>query len=318
MTLEGFYAPFAEKLSTDNRWVKLSDKMPWDIIEAEYLKNIQPEKGRPSISSGIAFGACFIRNAENITDERTVLAIAENPYMQYFLGLKEFDPEPLFDPSMMVHFRKRFPVNFVSKVNEYLCTGKWPEGSRNVDRNDDNNDSDDKRPNPTEFGQKTHLSVVNGYVYLEQTSWSNFNESTDLIPCAEDYKRKFGFYPKAILADKIYQTKANKKYCKERGIRLSGRSLGRKNQEQKEAETEQMYRDSCQRNWVEGKNGLLKTRYGMSRVMCKLDESAKSDLVFAILAMNAFRKLREDILRLFREIGFSLVVCCVILCCETA
>ena len=175
-----------------------------------------------------------------------------------------------------------------------------------------------KRPNPTEFGQKTHLSVVNGYVYLEQTSWSNFNESTDLIPCAEDYKRKFGFYPKAILADKIYQTKANKKYCKERGIRLSGRSLGRKNQEQKEAETEQMYRDSCQRNWVEGKNGLLKTRYGMSRVMCKLDESAKSDLVFAILAMNAFRKLREDILRLFREIGFSLVVCCVILCCETA
>ena len=42
MTLEGFYAPFAEKLSTDNRWVKLSDKMPWDIIEAEYLKNIQP------------------------------------------------------------------------------------------------------------------------------------------------------------------------------------------------------------------------------------------------------------------------------------
>ena len=33
-----------------------------------------------------------------------------------------------------------------------------------------------KRPNPTEFGQKTHLSVVNGYVYLEQTSWSNFNE----------------------------------------------------------------------------------------------------------------------------------------------
>ena len=147
MTLEGFYAPFAEKLSTDNRWVKLSDKMPWDIIEAEYLKNIQPEKGRPSISSRIAFGACFIRNAENITDERTVLAIAENPYMQYFLGLKEFDPEPLFDPSMMVHFRKRFPVNFVSKVNEYLCTGKWPEGSRNVDRNDDNNDSDDNSNN---------------------------------------------------------------------------------------------------------------------------------------------------------------------------
>ena len=73
-----------------------------------------------------------------------------------------------------------------------------------------------------------------------------------------------------------------------------------------------MYRDSCERNWVEGKNGLLKTRYGMSRVMCKLDESAKSDLVFAILAMNAFRKLREDILCLLRNIGFLPVVWCVI------
>jgi hypothetical protein len=90
-----------------------------------------------------------------------------------------------------------------------------------------------------------------------------------------------------------------KKGSKLRGIRLSGKTLGRKNEVQKEAEKQQMYRDSCERNWVEGKNGLLKTRYGMSRVMSKLDGSAKTDLVFAILAMNAFRKLREELLRLF-------------------
>ncbi len=36
MTLEGFYAPFAERLSSENRWVKLSRKMPWDKIEEEY------------------------------------------------------------------------------------------------------------------------------------------------------------------------------------------------------------------------------------------------------------------------------------------
>ena len=490
MTLEGFYAPFAERLSSDNRWVKLSREMPWDKIEEEYLKNIDLKNGRPAISSRIAFGACFIRCAEIITDERTVQAIAENPYMQYFLGLKEFDPEPLFDPSMMVHFRKRFPVNFVADVNEYLCTGKWPEYSRNVDRNESENDGDDndnnggtptvelepeeidydsennsghlimdatvapanikyptdidllnksrehlekaisiywelvphkghmlpyskkkarksfltlskdkkwsknkvrkaiseqlryvelamerlnelrlqfdkpddylptwllrrlevipkvyaqqkemlengkrscedrivsleqphvrpivrgKRPNPTEFGQKIHLSVVDGYVYFEQTSWNNFNESTDLIACVKEYKCRFGFYPKAVLADTIYQTRANKKYCKLRGIRLSGKALGRKSEEQKETEKEQMYRDSCERNWVEGKNGLLKTRYGMSRVMSKLDGNAKSDLVFAILAMNAFRKLREDILRLllrwYRLLVVALRVC---------
>ena len=62
--------------------------------------------------------------------------------MQYFLGLHEFQTEPLFDPSMMVHFRKRFPVEEVAKINEYVCTGKWPEEQRNVDRNDDPEDRD--------------------------------------------------------------------------------------------------------------------------------------------------------------------------------
>ena len=38
MPLDGFYVPFAERLSPDNRWVKLGKKMPWDIIEEEYLK----------------------------------------------------------------------------------------------------------------------------------------------------------------------------------------------------------------------------------------------------------------------------------------
>lgn len=79
-----------------------------------------------------------------------------------------------------------------------------------------------KRPNPTEFGQKLHLSVVDGFTYLEQTSWSNFNEGCDLVAVVEDYYRKFGCYPDAVLADKIYQTRANRAYCKEKGIRLTG------------------------------------------------------------------------------------------------
>jgi len=43
--------------------------------------------------------------------------------MQYFLGLHEL----------------RFPVEEVAKINEFICTGKWPEAQRNVDRNDENN-----------------------------------------------------------------------------------------------------------------------------------------------------------------------------------
>ena len=46
--------------------------------------------------------------------------IAENPYMQYFLGLSSFRQEPLFDESMMIHFRKRFPQEKINQINEEL------------------------------------------------------------------------------------------------------------------------------------------------------------------------------------------------------
>lgn len=85
----------------------------------------------------------------------------------------------------------------------------------------------EKRPNPVEFGQKLCLSVVDGYIYFEQTSWRNFNEVLELEAAVEDYYRKFGCYPQVVLAGKIYQTRANRQYRKARGIRLSAPPLGR-------------------------------------------------------------------------------------------
>lgn len=67
-------------------------------------------------------------------------AISANPYMQYFLGVTAFQAESLFDSSMMVHFRKRFPVEEVAKINEYICTGAWTEQQRDVDHNDTQDD----------------------------------------------------------------------------------------------------------------------------------------------------------------------------------
>jgi hypothetical protein len=40
--------------------------------------------------------------------------------MQYFLGLTEFNPEPLFDSSMMTHFAKRFSKEDIAMINEEL------------------------------------------------------------------------------------------------------------------------------------------------------------------------------------------------------
>ena len=158
-----------------------------------------------------------------------------------------------------------------------------------------------KRPNPTEFGQKLHLSVVNGYTFLEQTSWRNFNEGGDLQAAVEDYARKFGCYPSAVLADRIYQTRANKLFCSKLGIRLSGLPLGRRKASETDAKIKrQMYKDSCERNAIEGRSGNSKRRFGLDRILSKLDETAKTEAALIILAMNASHRLVRCLVLLFR------------------
>ena len=127
LKIEDFFLPFGGKLDANNRWIKLAKITPWDKIEEFYLETMSEETGRKAISARIAFGAVSIWKSEGISDEDVIRYIQENPYVQYYLGLHEFHTEPLFDSSMMVHFRKRFPVEFIAKVNECICTGKWPE-----------------------------------------------------------------------------------------------------------------------------------------------------------------------------------------------
>lgn len=149
---------------------------------------------------------------------------------------------------------------------------------------------------------------MDGFTYLEQTSWSNFNEGCDLQPVVEEYYRKFGCYPEAILADKIYQTRDNRRYCTERGIRLSGPALGRpKKGDASAKESRQMYKDACARNAVEGRNGNLKRRYGLDLIMSKLDETAKTEASLNILAMNAAHRLHRWLLHFLGFHRFVLV-----------
>jgi hypothetical protein len=118
--LEDFNTQFGGKLRKDNRWVQLSEMMPWHVIEDLYAENFSKDSGINAINARIAFGAIFIKEHEGLDDRKTVEYIMENPYAQYFLGIKEFREEPLFDASVMVHFRKRFPSDFINKINRLM------------------------------------------------------------------------------------------------------------------------------------------------------------------------------------------------------
>jgi hypothetical protein len=149
-----------------------------------------------------------------------------------------------------------------------------------------------------EFGAKISISYVAGYVFLDEISWANFNESQYLEKQVELYYQNFGYYPKSIHVDKIYRTKANRKYCQERGIRMSGPKLGRPAQNISLSEKRQALFDERIRNRVEGKFGELKRKYGLDLIKTKTSETSENKIAMSILAMNLMTVLRR-LLRFF-------------------
>lgn len=150
-----------------------------------------------------------------------------------------------------------------------------------------------KAGTPVEFGAKIAISCVDGYVFLDHQDWDNFNESTDLPEQIERFKRRFGQYPASVHADQIYRTQANRKYCRERGIRLSGKPLGRPKASEQGHLQKQVEADAAVRNQVEGKFGVGKRRFSLGRVMAKLAPTAETTIAVTFLVMNLEQLLRQ-------------------------
>ena len=111
------------KVFPDNRWVKLAEIIPWDLVDKKYAENFEGKTtGSPAIESRMAFGALIIKEELRLSDEDTVLMIRENPHCQYFLGINEFTNHPPFDSSKMVAFRKRFPAAAMAEINEAIIS----------------------------------------------------------------------------------------------------------------------------------------------------------------------------------------------------
>ena len=148
---------------------------------------------------------------------------------------------------------------------------------------------------PVEFGAKITLSVINKYSYIERLDWNSYNEQEDLKTSVERYKLRFGYYPKVVLVDRIFNNRENRKYCKEKGIRLGGKPLGRPKIDEKERNKlkKQMRKDESGRVIIEGKFGICKRKYGMSRIMTKLSKTSESVIGLIVLVSNLDRKLRQ-------------------------
>ena len=467
-----FYLPFAGQLNSDNRWIALARLVPWELADEIYRESLCGDFGAPALPARVALGALLIKERLGLTDRETVEAIRENPYLQFFIGKKEFEQTPPFDASLMVGFRKRFGEEGLSRIGKAIALAALQGTDTDSKPNDDDaphgtaavppmdesesqtsssgeaadhsenrgqlivdatcapadiryptdvsllNEARDKteelidelhaplvgtQPRPrtyrvkarrafvafiqrkkpkrnavrrairgqlgflnrnlkfidqlletpaalplsqlsrrqyknllvcrevlrqqlqmyetkthriddrivslsqphvrpikrgkagrdTEFGAKLSISVTGGFSFLDRLSWDNYNESLDLVGQIEAYREQFGFYPKSVHADKIYRTRANRKYCKDRGIRLSGPPLGRPPKHVSAAEKKQAAADEAIRNTVEGKFGQGKRRFGLGRVMAKLAVTSAAQISLSFLVMNLDAALRQ-------------------------
>ena len=124
-------------LNADNRWVKLAALIPWSDVEEIYVLNFISNKGPAAIPARMAFGSLIIQVKLGLTDEETVETISENPYMQYFIGLEQYEQKAPFDASMMTHFRKRFNAQNIKDIDELLHASTRKKEAASKDDSDD-------------------------------------------------------------------------------------------------------------------------------------------------------------------------------------
>lgn len=86
LTIEEFKTPFQAKLSAENRWVKLSQVVPWDKFANVYMAMMSSDLGRPGLSPRVVLGALIIKHLEKLDDRGVIQAIQENIYMRVSRG----------------------------------------------------------------------------------------------------------------------------------------------------------------------------------------------------------------------------------------
>lgn len=152
----------------------------------------------------------------------------------------------------------------------------------------------------TEFGAKVEMSDVNGFLRIEHMSWDAFNESTTLQESVENYRRAYGHYPKRVLADTIFRTSRNLRYCKEHGIHLNGPKLGRhsRDPELRKQELHQEWLESGERGDIERRFGIDKRCYSLGCITAKLQHTSEVMIYLSVLTLNLQKRLRL-LLRLF-------------------
>ncbi len=150
-----------------------------------------------------------------------------------------------------------------------------------------------KQSKPVEFGAKLSVSLNGqGLARVDYLRWNAFHEGLDLKSQVEDYRRRYGHYPKKVLADPIYGSRDNRRYLKSRGIHFAGKPLGRPrkvtaaNREELQQLKAQRREDYRQRIPIEGKFGQGTNGYRLNYIRAKRADTSAAWINSIFLVMD--------------------------------
>jgi len=118
LSIDDYMNQLGQKLDQSNRWIRLADQIPWNQFRKVYNKSLKKDFGRPAKDARLVIGAMIIKYKKGLPDEEVIPEIQENPYLQYFVGLKAYTNKPIFDPSLFVTLRKRLGQQMFDELNQ--------------------------------------------------------------------------------------------------------------------------------------------------------------------------------------------------------
>jgi len=102
-----FRVELEDLVSLEHPLVRLSRQIPWEQFDKEFDPLYCQSFGRPAIATRLMVGLHYLKHTHNLSDEDTVARWVENPYWQYFCGMKYFEHKVPIDPSSMTRWRKK-------------------------------------------------------------------------------------------------------------------------------------------------------------------------------------------------------------------
>lgn len=102
-----FRSELSRIINSNHALVKLAKVVEWDRLDELFGATYCPDNGRPGVSTRLMVALHYLKYTYNLSDEDVVATWVENPYWQYFSGMKFFEHELPINPSSMTRWRKR-------------------------------------------------------------------------------------------------------------------------------------------------------------------------------------------------------------------